>query len=468
MLDLVLYNCRLFGNDSSLDTIGVKSGRIVEISNRMPEAFREKIDLEGKTVIPGYIDSHTHLLDLGLSLTRLDLSATNSREETLNAVADYASRTKSQVVVGYGWDETDWGETDYITGKELDHIEKPVVLFRRDMHMATVNRKTLEIAGLSSVDGVVKEEDLRKLDPLTKPDDREMWDALSAAALKAASEGITTVRNISGPKVPEILRGRGLPVRVFTIVYDRDFNGAETYSDHTWGIKTFLDGSIGSVSAAHKDWPDSNMKFSDEKLRMHLESFWKRGYQVAMHAIGEEAVNQAVRALKQQRGTLRNSIEHFELVEVEALQEIQQPTVVSSQPNFLQWSQKGGLYENKLGNEWFGKDNPFRIILDAGVTLAFGSDSMPIGPSYGIGLSINSPHNVQKITVDEAVKAYTSGGAYLLHEEHVSGRLETGYRADLAVFDENYLSDTANIGKKKALMTILEGNVIYDKIKTSS
>lgn len=465
MLDLVLYNCRLFGKDDSIDTIGIKSGRIVEFGNRFPDSCRKKIDLCGRMVLPGFIDAHTHLLDLGLSLIRLDLSASKSREEAIQATTDYAQKNVAGIVVGYGWDETDWGETDYITGRELDQVGKPVVLFRRDMHMATVNRKALELAKLVSPDGVVKEENLRKLDQLTAPDEQEKWKALYAASRRAASEGITTVRDISGPGVPQMLSGRKLPLRVFSTIYDREATTALAYPDNMWGIKIFLDGSVGSMSAGHEGWPGNNMKFSDEKLQAHLESFWKNGFQVAMHAIGENAVTQAVKALRQQRGILRNSIEHFELVDEGVLQEINHPTVISSQPNFLQWSQKGGLYANKLGPGWFGRDNPFRSILDNGITLAFGSDCMPIGPSYGIGLAVNSPHQSQRITVEEAVNAYTGGGAYLLHEEHMSGSLETGYRADLAVFDEDYLSDTGSIKGKKAFMTILEGTIVHESIQ---
>lgn len=466
MIDLVLYNCRIFGKEDTLDTISIKSGRIVDIGNNLPESCRKKIDLEGRTVIPGYIDSHTHLLDLGLSINRLDLSNAKSRGDALEMISTYARDSGSKVIVGYGWDETDWGETDYITGKEIDNIDRPVVLFRRDMHMATANSNALRIAGLESGDGVVREEELMKLESLTQPDDGEIRDALSAAADKAVSEGITSVRDISSLKVMEMLEQELLPIRIFNTIYAREVENSQMHYDRMWGIKIFLDGSIGSVSAAHKGWPDSNIKFSDENLQAHLESLWKSGYQIAMHAIGENAVRQAVRALQQQRGNLRNSIEHFELVSEDVLQEIGSPSVISSQPNFLQWSMKGGLYENKLGKEWFGKDNPFRNIIDSGATLAFGSDCMPMGPSYGIGLSVNSPHPAQRITVEEAIRAYTTGGAYLLHEEHTTGKVEIGYRADLAVFDENYLTDLNSIGRKKALMTILDGDVVYDSMKS--
>lgn len=461
MFDLELSNCRIFGNDESLDTIGMRDGRIVEIGKERGRA-RKSIDLEGKWVLPGFIDSHTHLLNLGLSMVRLDLSAAMSRDEALSMLDHYATESRAPVIIGYGWDETQWGERDYLNAGELGLPEKPVILFRKDMHMAVVNSRTMETIGRQFRDGVMKEEDVRMLDSLTTPGDQEISSALLSASGMALSEGITTVRDIMDARTRRIADAHGLPIRVFQTLYGRDFKGQPHSGPMAWGIKTFLDGSIGSGSAAHEGWEQSNLKYGNDGLQAFLRNMWNSGLQVAMHAIGEAAVHQAVSALESQKGHLRNSIEHFELVPEEDLDRISSSTVVSSQPNFLQWAMKGGLYESRLGSDWFGRDNPFREILDRGLHLAFGSDCMPMGPNYGIGLAVNSPHHGQRITMEEAVKAYTEGGAYVLHEEDLSGRIATGYRADLAVFDSGYMGDTQGVGKKKALMSIVGGQVKYE------
>lgn len=461
MNDLILYNCRIFGKDESLDTIAIRNGIVSRVSKSMEGMNGKKIDLEGKTVVPGFIDSHAHLMSLGLSMNRLDLSQEKTRQDTLEAARRYSESARNEVLVGYGWDETFWGEKEYLASDELDFTDRPMILFRKDMHMATINTAALRISGITAKNGIVKEENLRNLDHLTNPDMAEIRKAMISAIQRAASEGITTVRDISLPEVPEAISGMSLPVRVISIIYDRSFDSQKDGTERIWGSKVFLDGSIGSLSAAHEGWPEENLKFTDSALAAHIGSFIQKGVPVAMHAIGEKAVKQAVSALKEQGKSLRNSIEHFELVDQDTLSDVGGNTVVSSQPNFLQWSLKGGLYEDRLGKEWFGRDNPFREIIEAGIHLAFGSDTMPIGPSYGISLAVNTPHRRQRITMDEAVTAYTAGGAYVIGEEKFNGRIEEGYRADLAVFDDQYLQDASVIGEKKALMTILGGQIVY-------
>ncbi len=461
MFDLVLKNCRIFGADESEDTIGIRHGRIAYVGHNEPHAAKKSIDLEGKIALPGFIDSHTHLQNLGLSLVRLDLSSTATRAEALEKVAEFAEASKSGSIVGYGWDETQWGEKDYLTRQELDFLKTPAVLYRKDMHMAVLNSKALSITGIESKDGAVKEEKMALLSSLTDPDENELRKGLQAAADYAVSQGITTVRDIMGARARNILERDKLPLRVFKLIYDREYAGKSLSDYYSWGVKMFLDGSIGSRTAAHSGWSQENLKFSNEELNARLVGLWKQGIPAAMHAIGETALEQAVMSLKSQKGSLRNSVEHFELVFPELLHEIGDSTVVSSQPNFLQWSNEGGLYENTLGTEWIGKDNTFRTILDSGVHLAFGSDCMPMGPSYGIGLAVNSKHSRQRITVDEAIWAYTSGSAYLLHEELVSGKIADGFRGDLAIFDEKYTDEPSHIGHKKPLMTIVGGNVVF-------
>ncbi len=460
-MDFVLKNCRIFGDEDGNDTLGIQGGRIVYLGNGDVREAKRVMDLQRRTVLPGFMDAHTHLQNLGLSLVRLDLSGTRSREEALERTARYAAESGSRAVVGYGWDETQWGENDYITRQELDAVDKPVALFRKDMHMAVLNTRALSSLGMESHDGSVKEERMELIRPLTKPDHDELKAAVKAALNHAVSEGITTVRDIMGQEVRRILEAESIPIRVFQLIYGSEYGGEALNNRLSWGVKLFLDGSVGSRTAAHEGWDSANLKYSAAGLKEKLLELWKHGIPVAMHAIGEIAVDQAVDALVQQKGTMRNSIEHFELVKPEILGKIGDSTVVSSQPNFLQWSQKGGLYEKSLEAEWIGKDNPFRMILDSGVRLAFGSDCMPMGPSYGMSLAVNSEHRDQKITMEEAINAYTSGGAYVLREESMSGKIALGYRADLVIFGEDYLDDSAGMGSKKPAMTIAGGKEVY-------
>lgn len=456
MFDMVLYNAGILGNDEA-DTVAVREGKIAYVGKEIRLESPRKLDLQGMILMPGFIDSHTHILNLGLSMNRLDLSSAATREEALEKTREYSGNSKSKVIVGYGWDETAWGEKDYITAKELDFTDRPVMLYRKDMHMAVLNSKAMELTGKALKDGVFSEESMREVQWLSRPDDNEVLEALNRAGSKAASEGITTVRDIMEFRTMEALCKIKYPVNVHGTLYDRDYSGQDLSGNGWWGIKAFLDGSIGSRSAAHEGWDTSNLKFSSEGLKNHLERFWKSGMPVAMHAIGEIAVNQAVEMLQRQLGFMRNSIEHFELADPEMLEKITGSTVLSSQPNFLQWSNSGGLYESTLGATWFGKDNPFRMILDEGKHLAFGSDCMPIGPNYGIGLAVNSPHNWQRISLLEAVRAYTEGGAFLLHREHSLGKIKEGYSADIVVQPQDFGHYLKKITGIKPAATMREG-----------
>ncbi len=460
MFDLAIYNAKIWGNDDA-DTVAVTNGRIAYVGKEKKLDSSRSLDLNGKTLMPGFIDSHTHILNLGLSLKRLDLSQCTTRSGTIEKIREYVNHSKSKIIVGYGWDETVWGERDYLTDKELDFTDRPIMLYRKDMHMAVLNSKAMELCGRKIKGGVFNEESLKEVQWLSKPDDSEVVEALKLAGDKAASEGITTVRDIMEFRTMEVLKTMEFPVRVFGALYDHNYAEQDLTNKGWWGIKIFLDGSIGSRSAAHEGWALENLKFTKEALKNHLEKFWKAGLPVAMHAIGELAVNQAVKALQDQKGFMRNSIEHFELVDPEILQNISDSTVISSQPNFLQWSNSGGLYENSLGSEWFGRDNPFRTILDSGKKLAFGSDTMPIGPNYGIGLAVNSPHSRQRIRLHEAVMAYTEGGAYILHKEECLGKIQLGYLADLVVQEENFCKSTKDVAVMKPLATLKEGTFTY-------
>ncbi|MGC8614823.1 MAG: amidohydrolase [Thermoprotei archaeon] len=456
MIDLLLSNGKVFyrGRFEELD-IGIDEGKVAKIGRVREQAHRE-IDLNGRVVLPGFIDSHTHMLHLGLQKLRLDLSGCKSRDEAIEKVAKRASEPGTNVVIGYGWDESAWKDKVYLTKDELDFTEKPVVLYRRDGHMATLNSKALRKLGIERQDGILKEDELDLLASLVSPSIEEIVAALRLAFETALREGVTAVRDFVDRATEEAYININPPIRAYRSIYvDNYFGGFG--GETAWGVKAFLDGSIGAMTAAHEGWPDSNLKFDEAKFVSLSRSFWDRGLPVAVHAIGERAVAVALAAFR--NAPIRNSIEHFELVHDEMLDDVGN-SFISSQPNFLQWALPGGLYENRLGSKWLEENNPFSEMLRRGLDVAFGSDCMPFGPNYGIYYAISSPYPRQRITLEQAIDCYTVEGAKLLGNPLI-GSLEEGHYADVAIFEESYGRDPKALKDEKPLMTLVGGRKAY-------
>lgn len=466
IFDTLITNARIFGHDDA-DTIAIDRGRIVYVGRDHGLEAKNIIDLSGRYVLPGFIDSHAHLLSTGLEQTRLNLFEYGSKAEAIDAIRRYAE--KHDKVVAYRWDESRWtDDSTYITAPDLDGIDKPVVAFRRDGHMAVANDQAMRLIGTHRPDGIFREEEMEMLDPLVKPGEDEAVQALQIAISRAASLGITGVRDIVDRTAYDAYRRIRSDVRIFRVIYAEDLFAGFGSDPSDWGVKTFLDGSLGARTAAHEGWDAKNLKMSDRQFERFCEGTWSRNLPVAVHAIGDIAVRVAAETMHRHAGRQRNSIEHFELVEDGVLDIIDENTIVSAQPNFLEWAGHGGMYQERLGESWLHKNNPYREILDRGLKLAFGSDSMPLGPMYGIHYAVNSEFAQQRITFDEAVRSYSEAGSYLIGAENWIGRIETGYSADFAVFNENDIEDKRKLKEARPLMTIIQGKTVYDASRIRS
>ncbi len=466
VFDTLITNARIFGHEDA-DTIAIDRGRIVYVGRDHGLEAKNTFDLSGGYVLPGFIDSHAHLLSTGLEQTRLNLFEYEAKIEAIDAIRRYAE--KHDKVVAYRWDESRWrDDPTYITASDLDGIVKPVVAFRRDGHMAVANDQAMRSIGQHRPDGIFREEDMQMLDPLVKPGEEEYVQALQTAIGISASLGITGVRDIVDRATYDAYRRIKSNVRIFKVIYAEDLFAGFGSDPSDWGVKTFLDGSLGARTAAHEGWDTKNLKMSEQQFERFCEGTWSRNLPVAVHAIGDLAVRVAAETMHRHAGRQRNSIEHFELVEDGVLDIIDANTIVSAQPNFLEWAGHGGMYQDRLGESWLYRNNPYRDILDKGLKLAFGSDSMPLGPMYGIHYAVNSEFSQQRITFEEAVRSYSEAGSYLIGAENWIGRIETGYSADFAVFNERNIEDRRRLKEAKPLMTIVHGNTIYDASRVDS
>jgi predicted amidohydrolase YtcJ len=337
----------------------------------------------------------------------------------------------------------------------------------------------------------------------TRPGPEGMRAYLLAAQEHATARGVTAVhdmvRRSAAPRVYRDLDAGGeLALRV-RINYWADHLDAvlETGLRTNGGsdrvrvgaIKTYTDGSIGGRTArlsepyadAGREGEGNGDGSGDEgtgddghgtrgvflESREDLAGLVGRaddaGLQVALHAIGDEAIELALDALEGSEGT-RHRIEHAEVLTDDLIERLGAAgVVVSAQPNFLKWAREGGLYDSRLGVERRRDSNRFGALQEAGATLAFGSDCMPLGPLYGVQQTVTAPEPAQRLSVTDALRAYTRGAAYAGFDEDRTGTVERGKCADFAVLEESpWEVPEDGIADIDVAMTVVGGEVVYE------
>ncbi|OGF55223.1 MAG: hypothetical protein A2Z21_03085 [Candidatus Fraserbacteria bacterium RBG_16_55_9] len=458
----------------------------------------EVIDLKGKALMPAFIDAHMHLVSQGLKETGyiLDLSETRSLSEALERVREAVKERGEGVWVrGRGWDESIWPEKRYLTRADLDRIapKNPVALSRVDGHMLIANSQALKLVSVTAdsdefdpQQGLLRERAVNGFLQQITPKLEEIEEAIRAGVRLAHSLGITAIHDVVRTehiRAYQRLHRRGelhLRVRMNAPVEHLDSLIALGFSSDfgdeilkLGAIKIFTDGSIGARNAAlFEPYIDSStglaatgkLNYVQSELNALVKVAHENGFQLMIHAIGDRAIGAAVDALKAASVGPRDRarIEHLELPTEEQLQKAKELGVIASmQPNFLQWSGSGGLYETRLGLERDARIDPHRAVLDMKVPLALGSDGMPFNPLYGIHLAVNALYEQQRLSVEEALHAYTLGAAYAGFQEDELGSLEPGKWADLIVLSEDPTSSPENIREIQVLETYLAGERVF-------
>jgi predicted amidohydrolase YtcJ len=503
--DLLLTNAEvhtLARPDETHDAVAVRDGRIARVGDAYELDFlagvdTRVVDCDGRVVLPGFIDAHTHLELLGRKLVHADLSAAGSRAAALDRLRDRADAVSAgDPVVGYGYDETEWGDTDYLTRADLDGVDAagPVVAVREDLHVVSLDSTAVERWGDDLPEAGVRREGREPtgvvveaaagavLDALA-PDAEGMANLLRAAQRYANERGVTgvhdMVRRSHAPRVyRDLARDGDLTLRV-RLNYWADHLDAlvETglRTNHGAGrvrvgaIKTFTDGSLGGrtakLSTPYADAPDERGEWTvpPVEFRDLLDSAAGAGFQVAAHAIGDEAVDDVVDAFASRSSTGdRHRVEHAELASDVAIDRMAEAGVVASvQPNFHRWAGEDGLYADRLGDRRT-ETNRLGRLHEAGVHLAFGSDGMPLDPLVGVHHAVNAPTADQRLGVTEALRAYTLGSAYAGFDEERLGTVEPGKCADLVVLDGSPWARPESIRDIDVTLTVVGGDVVSD------
>ena len=504
--DLVLTDAEvhtLTDPDETHAAVAVRDGRIVRVGNTYDVEFlvgaeTRVLDCEGRVVVPGFVDAHTHLETVGSYLVHADLSDADSADDAVDALRSRAAAVDDdEPVLGFGYDESTWPDDRYLGRDELDAVaaDRPVVAFREDMHVASVNDAALDrfAEDLPEGDvrreggdptGVLVEDAVGVVRDAFEPDAEGTRALLTAAIDRANAKGVTAVhdmvRRSHAPQVYRDLDRAGeLTLRVRLNYWSdhldalvetglRTNHGSEMV--RVGAVKSFTDGSFGGrtakLSEPYADAPEETGRWvvDPAELREIVTRADDAGLQCTVHAIGDEAVRETVDALAatDAPGEARHRVEHVELADDDLLDRMADLGVVASmQPNFLKWAGENGLYERRLG-ERRTESNRFAAVRAAGVPLAFGSDCMPLDPLLGVHHAVNAPASDQRLDVTDALRAYTRGAAYAGHDEDRTGTVEPGKLADLAVLDDSPWDRPDAVRDVAVAATVVGGDVVYD------
>jgi hypothetical protein len=515
--------------DRTAEAVAVRDGLIVRVGDADEVSFlrgveTRTVDLGGGVLLPGFVDAHTHLPMVGRRLVHADLSGATGPEECVERMrgrGEESTGTADEWIQGFGYDESEWDESRYLRRGDLDAVSeaRPVVAFREDMHVASLNSAALDrLRGeLPRGDvrreggdptGVVVESAVGVAFEAVDPGVEGTRTLVEAAQAHANERGITGVHDmVRGSRAPRVYRDLeregALTLRARLNYWSDHFDalveaGLRTNhgSDlvHVGAIKTFSDGSIGGrtarLSEPYDDWPGAEDDTPDRgergqaageaegeegdprgewvvppaELRDLVARADREGFQVAIHAIGDEAVDEAIDALaaSDAPGRARHRLEHVELADDDAIERIADLGVVASmQPNFHRWARPGGLYDSRLGDRRT-ETNRLRAFADAGAHLAFGSDCMPLDPLLGVHHAVNAPTEGQRLGVTEALRAYTRGAACAGFDEDRLGTIEVGKRADLVALDRSPWESPDEIRAIDVSLTVVDADVVYD------
>jgi predicted amidohydrolase YtcJ len=518
--DLVLVDANVLTMNPSQPTakaIAIKDDKIMHVgTNGEAKAWIGKdtkvLSLKGKTVVPGFIDTHIHVADFGRLLTWIDLTSVGSIREMQGTLGKRAQKTpEGKWILGRGWNEKRFTEKRRPTRFDLDLVspDNPVIFYHESGQLCVVNNKALEMAGVTEatsapsggvidrnektgeLTGVLRENATNLLwNAVPEPDEEELMDATGLAFEKMLEAGITSVHwialsSIEIAMVQKLHEQNRLPLRVYLIVPANllkniaGFKAKNNLALKVGGGLIFADGYLASKTAAllqpYNNNPASKGKLlcTQEEMNRSAEEIVKIGLQLIIHAVGDRAVDAALTTIETTEKSRRNRVEQAAVINENLLERMKklkvivsvQPRVVASE--FSVWSAIEHIGAERA--KWLF---PVKTLLREGVRVVGGSDCPmePLNPLLGMQTAVTREvFPEERITVDEALRMYTVDAAYSSNEENVKGSVETGKLADLAVLSRNPLSVApSEIESISVEMTIVGGKVVFPKHWTSN
>lgn len=514
------------------EAIAVRGDRILAVG-KMPELQALKgdqtqiIDLQGHFVMPGFNDAHLHLADAGMTKLSVDLTGVKSLDDLRERLLQKVEQSKpGDWITGSGWDETLWPVKVPPTRWDLDEVSTghPVFFVRIDGHIAVANTRALQLGSinLASRDpqgghidrnengeptGILRETAQDAvLSVIPKPTHEQRREALELALADLANHGVTSAQDYSPEwenfQIFEELEKEGkltarisewLPFdeSVQELTQKRDSHPQSDLMLHTGMLKGFMDGSLGSHTAAllepYADDPKNSgiPRYEAAKLNEMTKERVLAGFQIGFHAIGDKGVQMALDAFAEAEKAARDAhvkapnggddfrlrVEHAQVTTPAQIAQFKQlKAIASMQPNHLltdmRWAQ------DRLGPKRAATSYAWLAFLNKGVPLAFGTDYPvePVTPFRGIYAAVTRKSEngtqeyfpAQRLTIDQAIAAYTTGSAFAEFEEKEKGKLTPGMLADFVELDRDLSSVSPDkILGTKVLRTVVGGKTVY-------
>ncbi|MFQ3193874.1 MAG: putative amidohydrolase YtcJ [Colwellia sp.] len=480
------------------------------------------IDGQGKTLLPGLIDAHGHILSYGLSLMQANLVGTLSEDSAVESAVNYAKANPGIAwIQGRGWNQTQWENTKFPTAKSLDkHFPNtPVWLSRVDGHAGWANTKAMELAGITSATksptggDIIRDEsgkptgvfidnamDLmtKSIAPLTRQEQKLV---LKKALNKLVSFGLTSVHDAgiftdNLELFKELSSEGSLPIRINAMLYLPSINWQATLKQGPFtspddmlnfnSVKIQADGALGSRGASLiADYSDHAghkglMLHNKEALTLYMNTAMNAGFQVNTHAIGDNA-NKVVLDLYQaqikatQTQALRHRVEHAQILRLSDIPRFAELNIIASMQATHATSDKN-MAVDRIGKQRILGAYAWRKLMNANAVIAAGSD-FPVespNPFFGLHSSVtrqdhqnlpeNGWYNEESMTRLEAFRSFTIDAAYSAHQEKVIGSLATGKKADFILLENNYFTENQqNIWNNKVLATWVNGKQVYQQ-----
>jgi predicted amidohydrolase YtcJ len=515
--------------------IAIAGGNILQLGSNtelmtLVGPTTQVVDLKGATVIPGLVDSHVHIAELGEILQRVNLTDVESPSAAIakilrfhDEVQSNSTDTSNDWIIGQGWDEGAWAN-NYPNRQMLDEAfgDRPVYL--RSLHGFAVwaNSKALQLAGINKdTQAPVGGEILRDsdgeatgillnrattllADAVPKPSLEQFISYVKSGMQQVANDGFVAVHEAGAETqhiaALQLLNQRDeLPIRMYAMLSARDTSLAETWVakgpvvDPTGfldirAVKAYYDGALGSRGAqlladysdlaGHRGVSGDGYGFDDAIVDKLIGA----GFQVGIHAIGDagnrEVLDYFDNASNQMPGSseLRHRIEHAQVIDQSDFARIKQLKLIASMepPHAVEdktWA------EDRLGAERIKGAYAWRTLRKTGVPITFNSDLPGSDHNifYGLHAAITRQdkqslpeggwYPEQALTIEESIRAYTSWAAFSAFREMQTGKLKTGYWADLSVFDIDPFnlasSDPAKILQGNIVMTVVNGKIVY-------
>ena len=525
---LILYNGKIITMTKDIpqaEAIAVSNNKIIYVGSnaealKMKDVRSALIDLKGATVLPGLTDAHMHLISLGQSLVKLNVTGTASKDEVIKKVKEEAMKLiPGKWLTGEGWDQNDWPVKEFPDRKDLDEITKnnPVYLTRIDGHAAWVNSKALEMAHISETSkdpaggkilkepksnkptGILIDNAIEAVSKLIPPPTKDEIKNYVLKAMKHCVENGLTMVHDAGASVndvkiyKELLDENKFLIRLYVMLSD-DKETLDYYfakgpeiglKDDMLtirAIKLYADGAMGSRGALffepYNDDPGNKglAMIEESKLKELSNKAAGSGWQLCTHAIGDKAIFMTLNAYGEAlkgHNDARFRIEHAQAVRLTDLDMFAKFNIIAAmQPihatSDMYWAEK------RIGPDRIKGAYAWRSFLNKNVVVAGGSDAPveSINPLLGIYAAVSRKdlkgypekgwYPEQKLTITEAIKIFTETPAYASFIEKSKGIIKEGYWADFTVLDKDItMLPASEIPNTKIIHTIVNGKIVY-------